>query len=346
MIFFRADGNEIIGLGHIMRCLSIAQELKCAGEECVFIMADRNPAFIVKNAGFEVFVLNTDFRNMHNELKHLISFLKQKNSLCIIVDSYYVTEEYLEVLRKFCLVIYVDDLAVSAYPVDVLVNYNIYGEEIDYVKMYHDKNLVVPKLLLGPKYAPLRSIFKNLKKKQQSKIVKDILISTGGSDSNHLALKIAQYLVDCEMNLNYKYHFLLGAMNSDIVGLSEIKEKLPDFIEIHQNIKRMPQLMQNCDIAVSAAGSTLYELCACGIPTITYVLADNQILGAHTFAQKGIMLYVGDCRSNENFIEHIMQAIEKLSRSYRLRKQMAKQAQKLVLGDGAEVLVENLKFLF
>lgn len=50
--------------------------------------------------------------------------------------------------------------------------------------------------------------------------------------------------------------------------------------------KKMSELMQQCDMAVSAAGSTLYELCACGMPTITYVLADNQKLEKVLYVEK------------------------------------------------------------
>ena len=342
MILFRADGNEIIGSGHIMRCLSIAQALKRLGEECIFIMADRNLVFLVENAGCETFILNTDFRNMQEELKHLIPFVKRKKPLYIIIDSYYVTKKYFEELGKCSSVVYIDDLVSSVYPVDVLVNYNIYGEDVNYAKMYYDKRQKVPRLLLGPRYAPLRYMFKNLENRQQLEIVKDILVSTGGADSKHIALKLAKYLTVTGENSNYKYHILLGTMNSDIVALSEIKEKFPDLIELHQNVKQMSRLMQDCDIAVSAAGSTLYELCACGIPTITYTFAENQILGANTFNKKGLMLYVGDFRSDKNLIRHIMQAIEHLSKSYHLRVQMAKRYQEIVLGDGAEVLAKSL----
>lgn len=63
----------------------------------------------------------------------------------------------------------------------------------------------------------------------------------------------------------------------------------------------MKKLMMLCDVAVSVAGSTLYELCACGIPTITYVLADNQIPAEEMFEQEGIMLNARDYRVNMNF---------------------------------------------
>ena len=260
----------------------------------------------------------------------------------MVVDSYYITEKYLEEIRKYSTTVYIDDLGSFAYPVDVLVNYNIYGEKIDYAQMYHLQKKSKPVLLLGPEYAPLRKEFRNRRRKLQPQKVKDILISTGGADFEHVSLKIARYLVIHQDMSNYRFHFLVGKLNQDVLELMKLAERAPLLIELHQNVKYMVDLMQNCDIAVSAAGSTLYELCACGIPTITYVLADNQILGAQTFAEKGLMVYAGDCRKQRDFARHVAQEIEKLANDYQLRKKMAEQMSTIVSGEGAELLVKKL----
>lgn len=342
MIVFRADGNEIIGSGHIMRCLSIAKAARNAGETCCFIMADKKFVPVVEEAGFRHVSFNTDFRNMQKELDDVLPFLEKEKPSCVVVDSYCTTEEYLEKICRYSLVVYMDDLAVSAYPVDVLVNYNIYGKKIDYAQLYHDQSRTLPRLLLGPEYAPLRKEFRGLKRKKQRKRVENILVSTGGSDHEHVALRLTQYIADHESGNHYKYHFVIGAMNPDVSKLTQIAEEFPERITLHQNVMQMEQLMQSCDMAVSAAGSTLYELCACGIPTITYVLADNQILGALGFCEQALMLYVGDCRNNENFAEQVMQMVFRLADNFQLREQMAEQVNKLVTGNGAEKIAKAL----
>lgn len=340
MILFRADGNEIIGYGHIMRCLSIAKAADEAGEECCFVMADKKFVPVVEKAGFPYVTLGTDFRNMEEELDVLLPILEKEKPFCVVVDSYYVTDEYQQKIRAYAPVAYMDDLAAFAYPVDILVNYNIYGEKINYIQMYQNRPL--PKLLLGPEYAPLRKEFRGVKRKRQPEKAKDILVSTGGADHEHVALELAHYIASHEKCSPYKYHFVIGAMNLDASEIKKIAEKLSGQIVIHQNVKEMRQLMQNCDMAISAAGSTLYELCACGVPTITYILADNQVFGAHTFCECGLMQYAGDCRNNKNFAGQVLQATFKLANNYQFREQMAKRMHVLVTGNGAEKIVEEL----
>ena len=50
MVFFRADSNKQIASGHIMRCISIAQAFKDAGEDVTFLIADENPILMLERA--------------------------------------------------------------------------------------------------------------------------------------------------------------------------------------------------------------------------------------------------------------------------------------------------------
>lgn len=341
MILFRADGNEVIGSGHIMRCLTIAETVR-EKEECCFVLADDCFSALVEKRGFPSFCLNRDFANMSAELEVLIPYIKEKRPSAVIVDSYYATKKYLREIRKYLPVLYIDDLGGTAYPVDALVNYNIYGPEMDYAGLYRKEGREIPKLLLGVSYVPLRREFQNIKKRLQPKKVKNIFISTGGADSEHVALKLAQYLCLNHNYQKYKYHFLLGALNQDVPKLVDIAEKYPDFIELHHDVKQVGKLIQMCDIAVSAAGSTLYELCACGIPTIIYVLADNQIQGAHAFEKRNLMVYAGDVRNNDGIFENILNDIIQLCGDYYERQKMSKKMRSLVDGNGTKRIVRGI----
>ena len=309
MIFFRADGNSKIGAGHVMRCLSIAEAAMGMSEDVFFYTAGNEFSRIIQNRTITNIVLNTDFTNMESELYFFKSEILREKPNVVFVDSYYVTKDYLWSLVEYChsyggKVVYIDDVLAFAYPCDFLINYNIYGpdKKQEYMDMYEQAGISAgseghPKFLLGLEYVPLRKQFCNLPPRIVKDNPKDILVSTGGADTAHMALAIVKQLIALTPSelRDLKFHILIGAMNEDKVEIEKLAVGC-DNIELHFNVKDMLGLMQKCDVAISAAGSTLYELCATQTPTITYVVADNQIPGAEGFAKRGIMKYVGDTR--------------------------------------------------
>ncbi len=308
MIFFRADGNSIIGAGHIMRCLSIAEAAIDMNEHAVFYTAGNEFSKKIKEKGIDNIVLSSDFMKMESELVFLREEILMRKPQFIFVDSYYVTKHYLATLLECChsyggKLVYVDDVMSFAYPCDYLINYNIYGPDMKdtYIKLYADDGIeeesnYFPKLLLGLDYLPLRKEFANLPPRVSKEKPRDILVSTGGADHEHIALEITRTILKrFGGNDNYLFHILVGSMNMDKVEIEQLAADCRNII-VHYDIKDMVSLMRSCDVAISAAGSTLYELCATQTPTITYVVADNQLLGAEGFQKAGLMLYAGDAR--------------------------------------------------
>lgn len=329
MIYFRADANKNIGMGHLMRCLSIADAAKGRGQKAVFLLADDSMTDLVAERGFDTIVLGTDYRSMDEEL----SSWPSPHADYIIVDSYSVTAGYLERLKKLGRVIYIDDRAAFDYPVDILVNYNAFAHSLDYEELYGGQP---PRLILGPQYAPLRSMFRGLDRRSQKRNVEDVLISTGGSDPLHLALSIAEEKPD-----SFIYHILIGALNSDKAALEHLAAGSKHIV-LHENVSDMKSLICSCDIAVSAAGSTLYEICACGVPLITYSLADNQLPGAEAFENNGFAVNLGDMRLEKHPAKRILTAVEQFSREYDKRIEMGNRMQDTIDGNGAARLIDEI----
>lgn len=357
MILFRTDGNAQIGSGHIMRCLSIADAFKRKNMDCKFVLADESFQPLIEDRGYSVHVLRTDYRDMDSEWDCLQKAIATYRPELVIVDSYFVTKSYLQRLKNQVRLAYIDDLAAFAYPVNVLVNYNAYGPEVNYIKLYYDSQTSCPQLYLGVAYAPLREMFQNIPKREQKEIVKDVLISTGGADPLHLALTMA--VVVAEQSSAYNYHFLVGALNKDYEKIQVVATNNQN-IHVHHNVKDMRSLISSCDLVVSAAGSTMYEISACGVPLITYVLADNQIPGAEAFEKLGLAVNCGDLREKTNYIPAvvnddsdsmklvdsvavlILDEIKSLANDFLLRKKMAAKMQKLIDGNGAELIANQL----
>lgn len=343
MIVFRVDGNGQIGLGHIMRCMSIADAFEEVGEECFFLLADAFADTIVRSRGFKTFVMNTRFDCMEMEfaeIKPIILYLRPRY---IVVDSYFVTEKYFRFLGTLGRVAYLDDLAAFAYPVDVLINYNVYAADMGYTALYQRGGVGLPRCILGTGYIPLRKEFRDIPARVPKGDVQNVLVSTGGADTVHFALRLVRFLAgrpECAKGL--KFHILLGAMNADRDEIMELVLGM-DNIVVHLAVQDMKSLMLMCDLAVSAAGSTLYELCACGVPTITYVVADNQRSGAKAFERMGVMVSLGDIRGKADVEWDIIRTVLDMERDLNKRQYVSRIMQDMVDGYGAVRLVGSLE---
>lgn len=333
MFLIRVDGNPKIAAGHIMRCLSLADALQEQGGEITFITAESYFQRLIQTRGYPCTVLGTAYDRMEEELSIFLPIIERERPELVILDSYFVTPQYMEAIRNISRLLYIDDLNAFDYPADAVVNYNIYGPELPYPqnKTY----------FLGPQYAPLRKEFQGLSQRNTKDRVENVLVSTGGTDQYHVALHCAEYLREHLPRENMIFHLVLGAMNQDAAELERIAEELP-FIRLHRQITNMCSLMLQCDAAISAAGTTLYELCACGLPTVTYILADNQIQGAQMFQKAGLMPCAGDIREDACFLERLFELLNSLADDFAQRQRIAEQMQGAVDGRGAARLAEAI----
>jgi len=331
-IFLRADGNQQIGTGHIMRCLSLADAFRERGAVCAFVTAEPYLQPLIRERGYECHVLGTKYDHMNEEFPVFLSLLEEWRPSCVILDSYFVTPDYMRSVRSKTPVVYIDDLNAFDYAADIVVNYNLYAEKTAYPpnKSY----------LLGPRYAPLRKQFQDLGTRITKEQVSEVLVSTGGTDQYHVALQCADYLREHPPAPSITYHFILGSMNRDAEQIRGLAKEAP-YIVSHERVQDMCGLMLRCDMAVSAAGTTLYELCACGLPTVSYILADNQIQGAAAFEGAGLMPCAGDVRDNPHFAERIFAKLEEMG-GLEIRKEISSRTQALVDGNGAGRLAEAL----
>lgn len=333
-ILFRADGNPQVASGHIMRCLSLADAFRDMGLTALFVTADDCFQDTIQKRGYGSIVLHTKYDRMEDELPVLLPLLKEHGPCCLLLDSYFVTPEYMAAIRPEVPLAYIDDLNMFDYPADLIINYTLYANKFDYPK---NKNY-----LLGPQYALLRKEFQNVPRRRTAAQVKHVLLSTGGADWEHVALQCVQYLRKGPAD-GITYHVILGAMNQDMAEIERIADGCAHIV-LHQNVSDMRSLMLQCDTAISAGGTTLFELCACGLPTVTYVLADNQLMNAVAFEKAGLMLYAGDIRNDSRFAEHMFEHLKTLD--YSLRRNMSERMQALVDGNGAIRLAEAiLKFI-
>lgn len=340
MIAIRVDGNSEIATGHIMRCLAVANGLQASGKECIFIVADNKSESLLSSSGFKIINLHSVWNDLDSEISKIIAVIEEQDIDRLIVDTYFVTEKYLYALEEVCRVIYIDDLNAFKYPVSVLINYNLYASDIPYSKIYAGTNT---RLLLGPKYAPLRSEFQNIKPHFREN-VKKILITAGGVDTYNAAGEILQKVVKDEFFNGIEFHVVAGQLNSHTGELESISKKYPNVI-IHKSVERMSELMCDCDIAVTAGGSTMYELCACGVPSICFSWADNQIPGVSVFTKMGFMISAGDIRNDSNkCVNTVVNGLKMYCRDSDMRVRCGKKLKGVVDGEGTKRICDFIEY--
>lgn len=337
MVFIRADANEQIGTGHVMRCLAIARELLNIGEEVLFVTADNRGDILIQQAGLRSICMQSDWTDMESELNDLRNYIVQYKPRLVLIDSYYVTENYFKKLHGLSTLAYIDDLNTVCWKVDLLLNYNIFATVFDY-SLYWNTNT---KLLLGPRYVPLREEFQSLIFCEKRDKVKNIMVSAGGADPERVTEKIMEYICTEKEFENTIIHFVVGALNPRLETIKDKARSVKNAV-LHINEHHMADLMQNCDIAVAAAGTTLYELCACGLPTITYTLADNQLVAAEEFQKQGIMINAGDCRRNSRFFDTLKYHLRDIIGDSEKRREMSQRMRMCVDGKGVSRIVEEL----
>lgn len=381
VIGIRADANDTVATGHIMRCITIAKQLKQMGSRIVFFTADDYAHALLAQADMEQICLHTKWDDMKAELPLLRKELKRLNCKKLLVDSYQADAAYFDSLKDLCKLIYIDDCFEQVYPVDLLINYNAYHVRFPYEKSYRGKT----QLLLGTSYVPLREEFQGkgcfqsrkeisqkgnclpaekklfqakenfqpkgeLPKGKTSKSSKEppmphVLLSCGGGDFYNVLTGILTEAVKDSTFDNVVFHTVVGRFNQNKEALTHLSKKYPN-IRLHYDVTNMAELMSQCNAAVSAAGTMLFELSAMQVPSIFFVCADNQQYDSEFFAQEERMLFAGDIRADrQTCIMEICQKLAILLKDDALRERMKKALLKVTDGQGTLRIAQAVRAL-
>lgn len=367
MLYIRADGNTEIGMGHVMRCLSVAEAAADLDSRHppVFITADTGCRSLIEDRGFRVIVLDTDFRDMMSELPIIGELFRREEDTAgtvLLVDSYQAGSEYYLALKKMgrarpVRVVCFEDMG-EAYPVDLLINYNIYAPELagNYGWSGPDSDPAGKyprKVLLGIAYMPLRKAFQRPAEYVVKDKVTDVIITTGGSDPYFATAAFVEALRDDDMiaGQGIRLHLISGPFNQ---FADELKRRYQDcgneecydkkvLITIHENVKDMRGLLLKSDVVITATGSTIYEVSSLGVPMIAFYFAENQRQGAEALESRTDIVNAG-CFAEDGaaVAGRIRTALEKCIKDKTYRELLSRQEKGLVDGKGAHRIAGQL----
>ena len=327
-IGIRVDGGENIGMGHIQRCLALAQQLKKRNTEVIFIFLKNE---IVKEKiekeGFGEIELKERI-DLKEDLIKTSKIIKEESIDILITDSYKFNQDYLvEIKKKTPFLISIDDLGKFSFPSDIVINQNIYAKSLNY-RSLNGKT----KFLLGPKYALLREEFTNVKERKIEEKIQNLLITLGGEDRFNLSPKILKVLDKIEEDFGITV--IIGPFFKNLTQIEKVIKKMKKKVNLIHNPFSISKLMLSSDLAISGGGITLYELAATSTPALSICLADNQLKSIKRMERKGMIIGLG--WGNRFAEEEFRQNLSTLCNNFELRKKMCQKGQKLVDGKGAQ----------
>lgn len=331
-VFFRVDANSSIGSGHAMRCLSIAQQIEACGGKAIFVVSDEESLAFVRARGMTVTSIPEGIVPFSPEDGAGLAALTEEFGVsAVLVDSYAVSENFFAAFvasfdkRKL---FYIDDLfdprhgmlsAPHRWDVGGVVNYGFGAAERSYHSAYAGTGTL---LYLGPRYAPIRPQFAF----SEACIADDVcrvLVTCGSTNPGMTLEKMVEGCLDA----------LPSAQMDVVVGsFATFDMYVPSQVAIHRGVTDMSPLMRQADLALSSAGSVLYELCAAGVPTVTVPIVENQMPNALGFERQSL----GRVLSKDFSARDVKGAIIKIAGDRDGRLASAAMMQQAVDGEGTK----------
>jgi UDP-2,4-diacetamido-2,4,6-trideoxy-beta-L-altropyranose hydrolase len=336
-LLIRADGGPRIGLGHVMRCLALAQHWQQRCGPVTFALAGELPAFAVRlcREGVNLRHLAVE-PGSSADAKSTAALSAELGAAWIVCDGYHFGAAYQKRLKEAgCRLLLVDDYGhAEEYCADLVLNQNLYAEPGPYARRSPGSTL-----LLGSRYALLRREFTAYP--AAPRVVPDradrLLITLGGADPvdfTSVALAALARVEDLEALV------VVGGSNPRRVQIDRAASVLGERATVVVAVDDMPARMAWADFAVTAGGSTCWELMYMGVPALVAVLADNQVAVAQAVAQHGAGIDLG--RSLYINADRLGAAIAGLACDQMARHAMAHAGQELVDGRGAERVLDAM----
>ncbi len=356
-IIIRADSSPFIGTGHVVRCLTLAEYLRNEGADVSFVCRDHENnliAWIEREKRIKVHVLPADRiwnfgkglplsewdwlgTDIHIDAAQTISVLKEiRDPDWIVVDHYSLDYRWEKQIRPYVRkIMVVDDLANRRHECDLLTDPNLSEDPRGrYGEIVTDQC----KVLAGPEFVIMRPEFRIVKEKTRIRDgrVNRILVFFGSDPTNETekALRaIRRFTPKIAIDV------VISLLNPFRYEIESFAAGLPN-CSCHVQTSSMAELMSLADLSIGAGGTTMWERCSLGLPSIVIAVAKNQEGPSLAMASAASILYLG--RSREVTVDALTEHVSGLIRDPGLLVRMSSLGQSLVDGRGCERIAKYL----
>ncbi|KRE46317.1 UDP-2,4-diacetamido-2,4,6-trideoxy-beta-L-altropyranose hydrolase [Paenibacillus sp. Soil522] len=358
---FRVDSSIQIGTGHVMRCLTLADELSRRGAKVSFVCRTfhSNICVIIENKGYFVHRLTwvsptekLDENMNHKHADWLSCRWKDDAELTatiiakigetidwLIVDHYSLDIDWEKHVRPFVnKIMVIDDLANRKHDCDILLDQNLYKN------LNSRYNHLVPEScikLLGLDFCLLRPEFLNKRPELVEKEgkIRTILVCFGGTDPTNETQKVLE-AINQSNRTNILIYVIIGINNPNAQKIKKICSNIPN-TKLFIQVSKMADMFARADLAICSSGTITWERLCLGLPAVTIAVAENQVEIAKTTSELGIDLYLGISENVQ--VKHIVEGIEAYSSNPHRLVTSSQRAQTLVKGDGVQKVASFIK---
>lgn len=360
-IAFRTDASLDIGTGHVMRCLTLADALRARGAECAFICREHpgNLIGLIRERGYEVHGLPMQADHIlpaepdgglpahaawlsadwATDAEQTRLALQGQTLDWLVVDHYALDQRWEQNMRSYChQLMVIDDLADRPHDCDLLLDQNLGRTEQDYGELLNRHT----RILVGPRYALLRPEFMQWRScslaRRTNGEFKKLLITMGGVDKDNATGQMLDALKVCNLPPDLQITVVMGHSAPWLAQVQEQALQMHRPTQVLVGVINMAELMAKSDLAIGAAGSTSWERCCLGLPSLMLVLAENQLEGANALHESGAAIVL----KNSEQITDAFSRMQLVRPSHPLMVKMSAAAAALTDGSGCGLAANEL----
>lgn len=335
----RVDADASIGAGHFTRCLALAQAWRDRRGEVIFVTTCKRSELLnrLKEEGIGIRHITAAYPDKR-DLEETLTILSDYPLSWVVLDGYHFGSSYQKKIRKtdhrtMC----IDDTAsLEQYHADVVLNQNIHAHDLQY------NCLPVTKLLFGTEFALLQRVFLDYIawEREIPDVGRHLLVTMGGADKDNITLKVLEALHKITDD-RLEVVIAVGAENPHDEAIKSAVKRLKVRVRLMHDVINMAELMAWADVAISAAGSTSWELAFMGLPSLLCVSADNQFPIANKLHAGGVAACLG--WHEDLCVEKIATRLSHLMMDVDHRSDMSRRGRLLVDGGGVLRVIDAMR---
>jgi UDP-2,4-diacetamido-2,4,6-trideoxy-beta-L-altropyranose hydrolase len=335
-VLFRLDAGPGKGLGHLQRCLSLASVLRIKGADCIFLSTHHQSVTDrVKSSGFGFHPLDDVEPGGEDDLRFTLDAANSNRCRVVVVDFYDTDAGYLKRLRADGLfVAAIDDLAPYPFPCHLVINGGVGAGTLPYSSSTGDT-----RFLLGPEYALLREEFWDSSPRAIGDEVQEVLVTMGGADGRDLTPTVLEVMESTDGDFGATV--IVGPFFKALGEIEQFAKRSRRRVNLVHSPVSVRDLMAGADLAISAAGQTLYELAVTGTPAIAVQVAENQADNIRWFGEHRVVCPIV-FESRAQLMTDLADTLTLLLTAPERRRQSSRAGQSLLDGHGGRRVADFL----